>query len=245
MAKNPKYYGKYRGYVADVNDPLKKGRIRVECPAITGGLTEWCLPCIPVSYDNGGDFHFPKVGEVVFIEFEDGDRKYPIYTGGYFSDNACPLPDYDPDTRVISWGDNVIFMEKEKMTITNGKGTVVLNKDDAELNVVGKVTVIGKSDVSITSDSKVNIQSEQGLNISAPNSEMNFDNGEMHFNSSLGNIDITDSGIKIESKTGSVIKTDGENVSITGSAIILTANSGSKSDSVTIDANLISKLKSL
>ena len=230
MSKNPKYWGKYRGYVADVNDPLKKGRIRVECPAITGGLTEWCMPCISACYDEGGDFHYPKIGEVVFIEFEEGDRQYPIYTGGYFKDNSVPIPEYDPDKRLISWGNNKILMEKDTLTFSNGKCNVVLKENSVEINAAKKVTLKGESDVNIISNKAVNINSSTGLNISAPNSLMSFDNGNMDFTSSQGSISIKDSNINVSSN-GIV------NFSINGGK--------GDNDSIALDSSLIAKLKRL
>lgn len=35
-----KYYGKYRAIVVDVNDPEKRGRIKVQCPK------DWVMPSL-------------------------------------------------------------------------------------------------------------------------------------------------------------------------------------------------------
>lgn len=237
-ASKPKYYGKYRAYVVDVNDPLKMGRIRVDCPKITGGLTQWCMPCIQAVYDNGGDFHFPKIGETVFIEFEDGDFKYPIYTGGWFKEGTNPLPDYDPDLRIISWNDNIIYMEKNRLTIKNVKSEVVLNNADVEIKAADNVSISGSKNISVqtpsqisinSSDSSislqgkgvVNLRSGAGLTISAPDCDMTFSDGEMHFNSSQGDIDVTESGIEIDNKSGSSISMSGSSIVIDASSITL------------------------
>lgn len=38
-----KFYGKYRAKVVDVNDPERRGRIRVQCPAVLGIYkSAWC-----------------------------------------------------------------------------------------------------------------------------------------------------------------------------------------------------------
>lgn len=245
MAK-PIYFGKYRAYVVDVDDPLKMGRIRVDCPKVTGGITKWCMPCVSASYDNGGDFHFPKVGEVVFIEFEDGDLNYPIYTGGWFSQNSCPLPKYDPDLRIISWGDNVIYMEKDKLTIKNGKCDVALNDKNVEIKAAEEVNISGSKNINISTDSKVlikgedtvNIRSEVGLSISSPDSDMTFENGEMHFTSTLGSIDVEQSGIKIV-KDRAKIELDNNVVKVTGYSPTL------GTDSITFTVDLIQKLKQM
>ena len=53
-----KYYGKYRAKVVDVNDPERRGRIRVQCPSVLGThKSAWCEPCIPYATDFAGDYY--------------------------------------------------------------------------------------------------------------------------------------------------------------------------------------------
>lgn len=126
------YYGKYRAKVVDVNDPQQRGRIRVVCPKVLGGAkSSWCEPCVPVAYDNGGDFALPRLNEFVWVEFEEGNPSYPIYTGGLWSSYNSPSPSYSPDTRLITWGNCKITMTKNTVSIeapsvlVNGKQVVV------------------------------------------------------------------------------------------------------------------------
>lgn len=107
----PCYYGKYRAKVVDIQDPQKRGRIRVMCPKVLGDFkSSWCEPCVPVAYDSGGDLALPKLGEFVWVEFEGGDSNKPIYTGGLWSANKSPSSDYPTDTRYITWGNCKITM---------------------------------------------------------------------------------------------------------------------------------------
>ena len=47
-----RFYGKYRGTVADNNDPLNKARLRLEVPDVLGEVTSgWALPCLPFTAD--------------------------------------------------------------------------------------------------------------------------------------------------------------------------------------------------
>ena len=63
-----KYYGKYRAIVVDVNDPEKRGRIKVQCPKVLGDAkSAWCQPCVPYAYEKGGDFVLPKLNDFVWI----------------------------------------------------------------------------------------------------------------------------------------------------------------------------------
>lgn len=93
------WYGKYRAIVADVNDPERRGRIRVRCPKVLGDyLSAWCEPCIPYATDFAGDFYVPPVNEAIWVEFEEGDPNKPIWNGGWYRPNSTPLlPEHTQD----------------------------------------------------------------------------------------------------------------------------------------------------
>lgn len=121
----PCFYGKYRAKVVDVQDPQYRGRIRVMCPKVLGeAKSSWCEPCVPVAYDNGGDFAIPKLGEFVWVEFEGGNPSKPIYTGGLWSYNNSPSPSYEVGTRLITWGNCKITMTENSVNISAPSVTV-------------------------------------------------------------------------------------------------------------------------
>lgn len=143
----PSFYGKYRAKVVDVDDPQYRGRIRVMCPKVLGeSKSSWCEPCVPVAYDNGGDFAIPKVGEFVWVEFEEGNSNKPIYTGGLWSANNSPSPPYEVGTRLITWGNCKIVMTGSSVNIVapsvqvNGSTVACYG---ARVTVDGKTGYIG------------------------------------------------------------------------------------------------------
>jgi len=81
-----KRYGKFRGVVADNQDPEQRGRLKLQVPAVLGKQkTDWALPCLPFGGDAGcGWFAVPKVGAQVWVEFEEGDIQRPIWTGTFW-----------------------------------------------------------------------------------------------------------------------------------------------------------------
>jgi hypothetical protein len=84
-----KYFGKYRGLVTDNRDPEQMGRIRARVPDVLGEAdTPWAMPCValPLSDDVGSGL--PEIGANVWIEFEQGDPGYPIWSGCYFTSEA-------------------------------------------------------------------------------------------------------------------------------------------------------------
>ena len=86
------FFGKYRGTVANNIDPMQMGRIQALVPDVTALLpTSWALPCVPMAGPQAGQFILPQVGAAVWIEFEQGNPDYPIWTG-WFWGSAAEVP---------------------------------------------------------------------------------------------------------------------------------------------------------
>jgi len=79
------YYGKYRGTVFNNVDPEQRGRIMAFVPDVLG-LTpsSWAMPCVPIAGKQNGVYVVPKIGDGVWIEFEQGDPDYPIWVGSFW-----------------------------------------------------------------------------------------------------------------------------------------------------------------
>jgi uncharacterized protein involved in type VI secretion and phage assembly len=80
-----RFYGKYRGTVMNNIDPNQLGRLLVSVPDVTGITpSSWAEPCVPLAGPSGpgmGVFLVPPIGAGVWVEFEQGDPQYPIWTG--------------------------------------------------------------------------------------------------------------------------------------------------------------------
>lgn len=92
-----RYFGRYRAIVRDVADPRRLGRVRVECPLILGrGVTSgWCWPGSGIGSNASGTpagmFALPVVGDMVWLEFEEGNVGQPaIWSHGPWSRDAAP-----------------------------------------------------------------------------------------------------------------------------------------------------------
>lgn len=131
------YFGKYRAIVVDLQDPEHRGRIKVSCPKVYGeAKSPWCQPCLPYAIDSAGDFVLPKINDFVWIEFEEGDVRYPIYTGGLWSRDKSPVQDYSEagSVRQIEFAGCKISMRDGEMVITNGSATIRLSEGKIYLN---------------------------------------------------------------------------------------------------------------
>jgi uncharacterized protein involved in type VI secretion and phage assembly len=80
-----KYYGKYRGTVIQNVDPEQRGRIQAMVPDVAGLVpSTWAMPCVPIAGKQSGAYFVPQIGAGVWIEFEQGDRDFPIWTGCFW-----------------------------------------------------------------------------------------------------------------------------------------------------------------
>jgi hypothetical protein len=83
-----RHYGKYRGTVVNNFDPYQQGRLLVSVPGIV--ITNWAMPCVPVTDVLMGTFVRPRVGANVWVEFERGDPDKPIWVGCYWGKGEVP-----------------------------------------------------------------------------------------------------------------------------------------------------------
>jgi uncharacterized protein involved in type VI secretion and phage assembly len=84
-AEENRYYGKYRGTVWNNVDVQGEGRIQVVVPAISPApLVNWARICTPSGGFQHGMFAVPPLRAGVWVEFEQGDIDYPIWTGCFY-----------------------------------------------------------------------------------------------------------------------------------------------------------------
>lgn len=129
-----KHWGKYRGIVEERNDPEQLGRLKLRVPSLLGdAVTGWAWPALPYAGANVGFFFVPQVGDLVWVEFAEGDLEHPLWTGcawarpGGTTEIPQEAQDSYPDQAVIKTkSGNVIILSdvsgSERITIraTNG-----------------------------------------------------------------------------------------------------------------------------
>lgn len=128
--RRTQFFGKYRGLVVDINDPLMLARLRADVPAVLGDVTSgWALPCVPYAGDGVGLHTIPPTGAGVWIEFEGGDPDYPIWTGGWWGDGQVPQEETGKPTRPpqkILRSDRGLLLalddDDETITLSDGDG---------------------------------------------------------------------------------------------------------------------------
>jgi uncharacterized protein involved in type VI secretion and phage assembly len=79
------HYGKFRGTVIDNIDPLNIGRLMVMVPDVSNVIpSTYAMPCLPFAGIQNGFVAIPAIGSGVWVEYEQGDPDYPIWTGCFF-----------------------------------------------------------------------------------------------------------------------------------------------------------------
>ncbi|HEX9893372.1 MAG TPA: phage baseplate assembly protein V [Gemmatimonadales bacterium] len=80
-----KYFGKYRGMVVSNVDPMQIGRLLVQVPDVLGPIpSSWAMPCLPFTGKQMGMWCLPQIGTGVWVEFEQGNADYPIWSGCWY-----------------------------------------------------------------------------------------------------------------------------------------------------------------
>jgi hypothetical protein len=77
----------YRAIVADVRDPVNRGRVKVMIPAITGqSISDWIWPVV-----TGGYLVPASPGDQVWVLCENGDTDTPVWIGQTQPSNGWDL----------------------------------------------------------------------------------------------------------------------------------------------------------
>jgi|GEM_PF-1954253 len=139
-----RYYSLYRGEVTDNVDPEHRGRVKLRLPTIFGQDE---LPTFAEPRDfrgagaGKGEFWPPEVGDWVYVEFEQGDPRYPIYSGGWHAQEEVDTSDFEHDADApksrgwkTKYGHVMKFVDqagKERVYVSTPKGHFLI-LDDSE-----------------------------------------------------------------------------------------------------------------
>lgn len=205
------YYGKYRGFVVDNEDPEDLGRLKVKVPSVLGAevVTGWALPCLPYGGDaNQGMLFIPEREAGVWIEFEEGDLEFPVWVGTFWSkpdgDSELPKPN---DAEGAEEDDVQKPVTRKIIKTLKGHTLQFEDKDGEEM-----VTLVQKSD-----DAKRNVITMNADGITVLQ-RIDDDNSNT--------IEMTDSGIKLTDFTGNVLDMNDSAFTITSQVAFTVDASG-------------------
>lgn len=141
-----RYYSLYRAQVTSNEDPEHRGRILVKIPSLFGDdpLPHFAEPKDFRGAGPGkGEFYPPDVDDWCFVEFEMGDNRFPVYSGGWHAESELDEDEFphDGDTPTTKgtqnkYGHVFKFSEedgKQKVYLSTPKGHFfILDDTDGE-----------------------------------------------------------------------------------------------------------------
>jgi uncharacterized protein involved in type VI secretion and phage assembly len=152
-----RYYGKYKGTVVNNIDPEQIGRIIVRVPDVLGDTpSSWARPCVPAAGNQSGCFIVPPIDSQVWVEFEQGDPGYPIWTGGFWVKGEVPSVAIEPPA--ISPGQNIVLQ-------TTGQNMVVLSDAPPTAESGGIVLKSASGAMIVVNETGIYISNGQGATI--------------------------------------------------------------------------------
>jgi uncharacterized protein involved in type VI secretion and phage assembly len=138
-----RFHGSYRGKVVGNNDPEQMARVQVQVPDVLGkNSSSWAMPRVPVAGSQAGCFALPPEGSRVWVEFEQGDPDYPIWTGGFWDKGQVPDAAHTPlanakgqNIVIQTTGQNMVVVSDSSPTaqgggivLSSGGATIVVNQ---------------------------------------------------------------------------------------------------------------------
>src|SRR5690348_4529424 len=86
------YYSQYRGFVADNQDPEGYGRLKVSVPEVYGDkvFNGWAWPVSCFAGKGYGLQVIPRKNDLVWVRFEKGNPRRPLWSYGYFGRGDKP-----------------------------------------------------------------------------------------------------------------------------------------------------------
>ena len=196
---NERWYGKYRAFVIDNEDPEKRGRLRLCIPSVLGASeTGWALPCFPFGGgESYGWFAVPEKEAQVWAEFEEGDTNRPIWTGVFWQHEA-DVPEEaakeEPTTRVFKTPSGHIMQFDDK---EDEESFRLFHPREAEINIDknGSLVLKDASGANIT----LNAEGKKIIIEDANNNQLIMDSSGVSVADANGNkIEMAASGITVK-----------------------------------------------
>ncbi|WP_370949867.1 phage baseplate assembly protein V [Amycolatopsis sp. cg5] len=169
MTETNRHLGKYRGTVLNNVDPMGIGRIQAQVPDVFGSTpSSWAMPVLPVAGPQMGTYVVPPVGAGVWVEFEQGDKDYPLWTGCWWGSRAevPPLaftgPPASPNILLQTTGQQSIVLSDQPglgitlkaaggaMITISDSGIIISNGQGASISLVGPTVTVNQGALTVT-----------------------------------------------------------------------------------------------
>lgn len=187
------FYGIYRGFVADNEDPEFLGRLKLKVPQIYGDDVPdyWAWSKGIYAGNQVGFFAIPDVDDGVWVSFENGDPNFPVWEYGWWGEKEVP----DAAKNNGNKPTNKVLQTKSRHRIEMDDENGVIRITDK----TGNIVEMNEEAVSIVAHSDSRKISLGSLNESAEPAVLGdtLENFLKEFMSDLGNLKtiITSNGV--------------------------------------------------
>jgi len=158
------YNSIYKGIIKLIDDPMNLGRCKVQIPAIHTlnsidvNALPWARPIAPnVVNSNRSAYNLPDLEDIVWVLFEGGDIRCPLYIGGTYATSDIVID----DKLVVLYveGENIILYnrEEELYMIRINEVYIEVNKD--------KIKLIGNTYISENLEVEKNVSIKGSLKV--------------------------------------------------------------------------------
>jgi uncharacterized protein involved in type VI secretion and phage assembly len=171
MSESQKFLGKFRGMVINNIDPQQIGRVMVMVPDVSNVIpSTWAMPSLPLAGIQMGMQVIPPIGAGVWVEFEQGNPDYPIWSGCWWG-SAAEVPPLalaglpgSPNILLQTTGQNTLMISDlpgptggimiksttGAMLLINDIGITISNGKGATIAMVGPTVTINQGAMVIT-----------------------------------------------------------------------------------------------
>ena len=145
-----RYYSVYRGYVVNNIDPDNTNKLLVTVPMLTRHSHHpiWAYQQFNFSGKDYGMQVLPQIGDLIMVQFDHGDPKYPMWSHAHFVADQKPEEFVSPQVYGFKTpkGQIIIIDDRddiEKIIINHGENvglvkviqlTEMLNKNEQKMN---------------------------------------------------------------------------------------------------------------
>jgi Type VI secretion system/phage-baseplate injector OB domain len=131
--------------------------------------SSWAMPCVPLAGNAEGTYLVPQIGAAVWMEFEQGDPDYPIWTGGFWG-TSSEVPSVALAPPPIPPGQNVVVQ-------TTGQAAVVLSDSAPTPTSGGVVLRSAGGSMVVVNDSGIYLKTPGGAVVTLIGNVVDVNNG--------------------------------------------------------------------
>ena len=150
---NDRVWGKFRGRVTDNGHRDRPGWVEAQVPGVLGERKVWCRPALPFTGEMAGFYAVPDVGAPIWVEFEAGDIRSPIWSGGFWKTGDFASADAKPGRTILRSKTLSVTLDEDagEIVLENGAATrVVLKANEIVLEAAKLTLKSGSSQVELS-----------------------------------------------------------------------------------------------